>query len=36
MRPSWGDVGLVLASRIGRRARGEGGVGGVSITCLML
>jgi hypothetical protein len=33
---NWGEVGLVLTFRTGRRARGEGGVGGVSTTCLML
>ena len=33
---NWGEVGLVSTFRMGRRARGEGGVGGVSTTCLML
>lgn len=36
IRLNWGEVGLVLTFRMGRRARGEGGVGGVSTTCLML
>jgi hypothetical protein len=36
MRLNWGEVGLVLTFRTGRRARGEGGVGGVSTTSLML
>jgi len=36
MRLNWSEVGLVLTFKIGRRARGEGGVGGVSTTCLML
>ena len=36
IRLNWGEVGLVLTFRMGRRARGEGGVGGVSITSLML
>ena len=34
---NWGEVGLVvLTFGTGRRARGEGGVGGVSTPCLML
>ena len=33
---NWGEVGLVLTFRTGRRARGEGGVGGASTTSLML
>jgi hypothetical protein len=36
IRLNWGEVGLVLTFRMGRRARGEGGVGGASTTCLML
>lgn len=36
MRLNWGEVGLVVTLRTGLRARGEGGVGGVSTTCLML
>ena len=33
---NWSEVGLVLAFGTGRRARGEGGVSGVSTTSLML
>ena len=33
---NWGEVGVVLIFKTGRRARGEGGVGGVSTTGLML
>jgi hypothetical protein len=36
IRLNWGEVGLVLTFKMGRRARGEGGVGGVSTTSLML
>lgn len=36
IRLNGGEVGMALTLRMGRRARGEGGVGGVSTACLML
>jgi hypothetical protein len=36
MRPNWGDAGFGSMLGGGRRARGDGGLGGVVTVCLIL
>jgi len=36
MRPNWGEAGVGLTLSGGRRARGDGGLGGVVTACFIL